>query len=466
MALGRRGGKQDSLWVSGRELPRSAGHPFYRVLEGVLSEAGFDRFVEERCVPYYAERKGRPSIPPGVYFRMLFVGYFEGIDSQRGIAWRCQDSLSIREFLGLGVTERSPEHSSMTVIRKRLPFEVFEEVFRFVLRCAHDRGLLKGKTVAVDATFLEASAAMKSIVRRDSGEGWSAYIKKLAEAEGIENPSDEDARRLDRKRPKQVSNDEWGSPSDPESRIVKMKDGRTHLAYKAEHAVDLETDLVVSASIYRADHADCDSLASTLDDAQDHLAAVDPELAVEEVVADKGYHAVQALAECAARGIRTYIPERRQAGRRRWKAKPKAHREAFQRNRRRVRRVRSRLLQKRRSELVERSFAHTCRTGQGRRAYFRGVYDVGKRWLGQLAGRNLGVIVRALIGVGSPRSLQREGEWQTALSVLGSHLARSLARLGAWIRQHAPIAKAGTLHLRAPTVAIARVVFCPISTGC
>ncbi len=316
MALGRRKGKQKSLWVAGKDLPRSMGHPFYSALEKVLVAGDFDRFVEDLCAEHYAKRQGRPSIPPGVYFRMLFVGYFEGMTSQRGIAWRCQDSLSIRDFLGLGPTERSPEHSSMTVIRKRLPFEIFEAVFRFVLERAQEYGLVKGKTVAVDATFLEANAAMKSIVRRDTGENWGEYIKRLAEEEGVENPSDDDARRLDRTRKKSVSNDDWESKTDPDSRIAKMKDGRTHLAYKAEHAVDLDTDIVLAASIYRADHSDYDTATTTLDDANDHLAAVDDEISIQEAVMDKGYHAVETLVDCEKRGIRTYIPERKASGQR------------------------------------------------------------------------------------------------------------------------------------------------------
>ncbi len=409
MALGRRKGKQESLWVAGNDLPRSAGHPFYCALEKVWVAGDFDRFVEELCSEYYAKRQGRPSILPGVYFRMLFVGYFEGMTSQRGIAWRCQDSLSIREFLGLGPTERSPDHSSLTVIRKRLPFEIFDEVFRFVLECAQEQGLLKGKTVAVDATFLEANAAMKSIVRRDTGEGWGEYIKRLAEEEGVENPSDDDARRLDRKRKKSVSNEDWESSTDPDSRIAKMKDGRTHLAYKAEHAVDLDTDIVVAASIYRADHSDYDSAAVTLDDANEHLAAVDENLAMEEVVMDKGYHAVDTRVACAERDVRSYIPERRALGRRNWKNKSAASEHAFRANRRRIRGPRNAALQRLRSEFVERTFAHSCESGGGRRSYLRGVYDVGKRWLIQLAARNLGVIVRSVTGRGTPRAHQTEG---------------------------------------------------------
>jgi transposase len=336
--------------------------------------------------------------------------------------------LSIRDFLGLGPTERSPDHSSMTVIRKRLPFEIFEAVFRFVLECAQEHGLLKGKSVAVDATFLEANAAMKSIVRRDTGENWGEYIKRLAEEEGVENPSDEDARRLDRKRKKTVSNDEWESKSDPDSRIAKMKDGRTHLAYKAEHAVDLDTDIVVAASIYRADHSDYDSAANTLDDANEHLAAVDEDLAIEEAVMDKGYHAVDTLVACAKREVRTYIPERRASLRRKWKDKPAASEQAFRANRRRIRGPRNAGLQRRRSEFAERTFAHSCESGGGRRSYLRGVYDVDKRWLLQLAARNLGVIIRSLTGVGTPRGHQVEGGADSLLQ----GAIHALTRLQRW----------------------------------
>ena len=440
MALGRRKGKQESLWVAGQDLPRSGGHPFYSALEQVLVAGDFDRVVEDLCAEYYAKRQGRPSIPPGMYFRMLLVGYFEGMTSQRGIAWRCQDSLSIRDFLGLGPTERSPDHSSLTVIRKRLPFEIFDAVFRFVLECAQEQGLLKGKTVAVDATFLEANAAMKSIVRRDTGEGWGEYIKRLAEEEGVENPSDEDARRLDRKRKKSVSNEEWVSKTDPESRIAKMKDGRTHLAYKAEHAVDLDTDIVIAASIYRADHSDYDSAAVTLDDANEHLAAVDADLAIEEAVLDKGYHKVETLVECEQRGIRSYIPERKSSGRRKWKDKPAGSEHAFRANRRRIRGPRNAGLQRRRSEFVERTFAHSCESGGGRRSHLRGVYDVGKRWLIQLAARNLGVVVRSITGVGTPRAHQAEGSGASLLRAAVDALIQLQSRISVLVTYLFPIA--------------------------
>ena len=270
MALGKRRDEQQEMWVATTSLPKSQGHVFYRKLNAVFAEAGFDRMAEELGRPYYHERIGRPSIPPGVYFRMLLVGYFEGLSSQRGIAWRCADSLSLREFLGVPLTEDTPDHSSLTRVRDRLPLEVHTAVFDWALRLLAEKGLMPGKTVAIDSTFLEANAAMKSIVRRDTGEDWNDYLRRLMqEREGVENPTDEELRRFDRTRKdKRVSNEEWGSKTDPESRIAKMKNGETHLAYKAEHVIDLETEVVLAASIRHADEADTDTMVDSLIEAQ------------------------------------------------------------------------------------------------------------------------------------------------------------------------------------------------------
>src|SRR6516164_7011539 len=251
MAMGRRlAQRQADLFIATGDLPQSPGHCFYEKLNHLLDEAHFDRYVEDLCQPYYAEGLGRDSIPPGVYFRMLLVGYFEALDSQRGIAWRCADSLSLRAFLGVPLNEATPDHSSLTKIRQRLPLEVHQQVFVFVLRLARDKGLLRGKTVAVDATTLEANAAMKTIARKDTGEDWKEYLKRLLAEKGVDNPTDEEVRRFDKNRPKKVSNQEWESPTDPDSRIAKMKDGTTHLAYKAEHVVDLDSEFVVAAEVY------------------------------------------------------------------------------------------------------------------------------------------------------------------------------------------------------------------------
>lgn len=407
MALGKRTPKQPDLWLATTDLPSSPGHPFYQKLNALLDEAGFDRFVEDLCRPYYADGLGRPSIPPGVYFRMLFIGYFEGIDSQRGIAWRCADSRSLQAFLGYLPNETTPDHSSLTKVRQRLPEVTHEQVFALVLRMADAKGLLKGKTVAVDATTLEANAAMKTIQHKDTGDDWKAYLKKLAAEAGLENPSDEALRRFDRQRKdKKVSNEEWASPTDPDSRIAKMKDGSTHLAYKAEHVVDLGSNLVLAAEVYHADQTDSSTLRDSVTSAQINLARAGSETDIEEVAADKGYHKVETLADCADAGLRTYIPEPKRTKERVWTNKPAGWAEAYRGNRRRVQGARSKRLQKKRSEYVERTFAHVCETGGGRRSWLRGLVDVSKRYLLQVAGHNLGIVMRKLFGIGTPRALQ------------------------------------------------------------
>ena len=281
MSLGRRKREQQDLWVATCDLPKSPGHPFYSKLNELLGEAEFDEFAENLCRPYYSDGRGRPSIPPGIYFRMLFVGFFEGLDSQRAIAWRCSDSRSLQSFLGLDITQPTPDHSTLTVIRQRLPLEAHEAVFTFVLSIARVKKLLKGKSVAVDSTLIEADAAMKSIVRRDTGDDWKAYVRKLMADEGIEDPTDEDIRKFDKKRKKKVSNTEWMSPTDSDARIAKMKDGRTHMAYKTEHAIDLDTDIVLAAGVHRADDSDTATFTETLVKAQAHTILDDVQLIVE-----------------------------------------------------------------------------------------------------------------------------------------------------------------------------------------
>jgi transposase len=410
MALGRRKQEEQEAWVATTELPKSPGHPFYRKLNGLLAEAGFDRWVEDLCAAYYAEERGRPSIPPGVYFRMIFAGYFEGIASQRGIAWRCSDSRSLAEFLGVPVTQETPDHSSLTRVHQRLPLEVHEQVFTFMLQIAAEKKLLKGKTVGVDATTLEANAAMKSIVRKDTGEDWKEYLRRLAAEAGIENPSDDELRRFDRQREdKKVSNDDWESPSDPDSRITKMKDGTTHLAYKAENVVDLETDLVLAATVHPGDAADTATGCDSVVQAQVNLQEAGSSAEIREVAADKGYHSAAAVELCESLDLRTYIPEPKAPHGRNWIDKPVEQQRAVYANRRRVRGARGKRLQRKRSELLERSFAHVCETGGGRRCWLRGLVKVTKRYLLQVAARNLGLILRKLFGIGTPRSLQGEG---------------------------------------------------------
>jgi transposase len=465
MALGRRGTRTGSMFIAATDLPKSGGHPFYAALNRLLSEANFDRIVEEMCAEAYAARKGRPSIPPGVYFRMYFVGYFESIDSQRGIAWRCNDSLSIREFLGLALDERTPDHSSLTVIRQRLSSEIHEAVFALVLGIAQENGLLGGKTLGVDATTLEANAAMKSIIRKDTSEDWRAYLRRLAQEVGIENPTEEELRRFDKKRgsKKKTSNDDWTSPTDPDSRIAKMKDGRTHLAYKAEHAVDLESQIIVAATVQPANRSDAESLRVTVESAKEMLAIIEHETTTEEIVADKGYHSISALTFCAAEGLRTYIPPKKQRGRRRWTDKPEEAKKAVTANDRRTRGDRGRLLQRQRSERVERSFAHLCETGGARRSWLRGFVDVGKRYLATVAAHNLGRILLALIGVGKPKSLQ--GGLEATAKAIWEGATAIAALIATWLSLWGKLIRRACRPSRRPVVTdlLAEMAF---STGC
>ncbi|HEV8121796.1 MAG TPA: transposase [Candidatus Polarisedimenticolia bacterium] len=442
MAMGKRRPRQEELFIPTADLTPSAGHPFYQALNRLLDEAGFDRWVEARCAPCYAqaEKRGQPSLPPGVYFRMLLVGYFEGIDSQRGIAWRCSDSLSLRAFLGIPLGRGTPDHSTLTNTRKRLPAEVFTEVFEFVLGIAAAKKLIAGKTVGVDSTTLEASAAMKSIVRRDTGEDWKGYVTRLMREEGVigpaDQPSDEDVRRFDKKRKdKTASNAEWQSATDPDARIAHMKDGTTHLAYKAEHVVDLASDLVLAAEIRPADHGDAATLVDSVAAAQIHLQAAGSNATIKEAAADKGYHAASTIELSDSLDVRTYIPEPKRKHRLKMSNKSGAERQAIRNNRRRMRRAKGKALQRRRSEVVERTFAHICETGGSRRSHLRGLVNVTKRYLIAAAAHNLGRILRRLTGMGKPRCLQGGGR----LAALAQALLRRLGRAPkSWVAQLGP----------------------------
>jgi transposase len=415
MGLGRRDREQqEEFWIPADRMPKSPGHVFYRKLNKVLADGGFDAWVEDLCEPHYS-KFGRKGIPPGTYFRMLLVGYFEGIGSQRGIAWRCSDSLSLRDFLGIVQTEESPDHSSLSKIRDRLPAEVHTQVFQWVLELARKQNLLKGETIAVDSTTLEANAAMKSIVRRDTGEDWNAYVTQLMRDEGLvgeeETPTSEELRRFDKARKgKKVSNEDWVNPNDPDARITKMKDGTTHLAYKAEHAVDLETEMILAAEVYFGNQADMHTLEDTVNQAQVNLQESGSETQIRDVAVDKGYHSAESMATMAEQTpYRTYAAEPQIKGNRHWTDKPVGQQEAVYANRRRMRGERGKKLQRLRSEYVERTFAHVCETGGARRAWLRGIEKVRKRHLIAAMAHNLGRLMRGLFGMGTPRGLQAEG---------------------------------------------------------
>ena len=403
MAMGRRKPKQQGLWVSADEIVKPTSHPFYAKMNAVLDDNKFDRKVEHLCRRFYRPVKGRPSLAPGAYFRLLLIGYCEGIDSERGIAWRVADSLSLREFLGFGVTEQTPDHSTISRTRRLYTLEAHKAVFQWCVRVLASAGLLDAQTVAIDATTLEANAAMRSIRRRDDGRKYEEYLKGLAEAEGVENPTREQLARMDRKRKKKASNKEWTSPSDPDARIAKMKDGRTHLAHKAEHAVDLASGALVAVTLQGADQGDTATVHETLAEVQANARLVN-ERGVEEVVADKGYHSGAGLVKLHGESVRSYIPEPAR-GRRKWQGRETEQARVYA-NRRRVQGRRGKQLQKARSELVERSFAHLYETGGMRRTHLRKTDNILKRLLIHAVGFNLALMIRKAHGIGKPRTLQ------------------------------------------------------------
>ncbi len=414
MAMGqRKRERQETFWVPTNELPQTPGHPFYERLNKILDGQGFDRFVEERCRKFYADKMGRPSLPPAIYFRMLLVGYFEGIDSERGIAWRVADSKALRRFLGYELTDQTTDHSTLSRNRRLIDLETHEDVFVWVLQVLARAKLLDGKTLGIDATSLEANAALRSIVRRDTGEGYQEFLTQLAKASGIETPTRDDLARIDKNRKNKGSNDDWEHPHDSDAKITKMKDGRTHLAHKAEHAVDLQTGAIVAVTLQPANRGDTTSITETLEQADENLVGVMADQAagenlseqvLREAVTDKGYHSNVVLKDLRDCDIRTYISEP-DRGRRNWAGKEE-ERDAVYANRRRIRGGRGQKLRKKRSEYAERTFAHCYDTGGMRRTHLREHPNILKRLLIHVAGFNLGLVMRSLFGVGTARGLQ------------------------------------------------------------
>jgi transposase len=424
MALGERElSEQGELWIASGSIAKGPGHPFYAKLNAVLAQEKFDEYVEDRCREYYAPVMGRPGIAPGVYFRMLLIGFLERLESERGIAWRCQDSLSLREFLGYRISEDTPDHSSLSRIRTRLSLEVHQEVFGWVLKVLGRRGLIDGKTVGVDSTTLEANAALRSIVRRDNGESYEEFLTGLAKASGIETPTRSDLARIDRKRKGKGSNDDWVSPNDPDAEISKMKDGHTDMAHKLEQAVDLSgAGAVLAVTLHGGASGDTENLAETLTAADESLeemredgeaAAKMHEAAGREVVADKGYHSNEVLTELEQEGKRTYISEP-DRGRRSWEKAPEAQQTVYA-NRRRIKGERGKRLLRSRGELLERPFAHYLEAGGMRRTHLRGHGRIMKRLLIHVAGFNLGLLMRELVGWGTPKQCA-----EAAAALLGS----------------------------------------------
>ena len=424
MSLGRQTAQQSSFWVARHEMPASPGNPFYEKLNELLRKEGFDAFVEDLCAPFYAKHVGRRSIPPGRYFRMLLLGYFEGIDSERGICRRCRDSLSVREFVGLCVTDSAPDHSSMTRIRQRLPLETHHAVFEHLQKLLARHKLFSGKFLGVDSSTMEANASLKAIVRRDTGENYQEMLSRLAKESGIETPTKAQLIAFDKKRKdKTLSNADWTSTTDGDARIAKMKDGRTHMAYKPEHVVDLESGAIVSVSVHHADRGDTKTLGETLEKAQSKLETLlgsDAPSAQQpaDVTMDKGYHSREVLKSLPPH-FRSRISEPERSGILRWQGDIEA-RDAVYRNRARLHSRKGKALMRARAERVERSFAHCLDRGGMRRVWLRGDENIEKRYIIHVAGFNLGILMRALFGVGTPKGWAEETPSRVLLALFES----------------------------------------------
>ena len=475
LALGRRPEqRQADFWIATERLAPAPAHPFYQQLNALLAAAGFDPFCAAACQKFYAATMGRPSIPPGVYFRMLLLGYFEKLDSEREIAWRCADSLALRAFLGYRMDEGTPDHSSLSRTRNRIDLETHQAVFDWGLKRLTEQGLLKGQTLGIDASTLEADAALKSIVRRDNGQSYREFLTELAKASGIETPPAEDLAQFDRQRKdKSARNDDWFNPNDPEAKITKMKDGRTHLAYKNEHAVDLDTGAIVAAEIHLAHEGDTTTMWGTLEKAAESLQEVredtqvqancqtngvaDPsQLHIQATVQDKGYHSAQTLVNLEEFDLRGYVAEP-DRGRQHWTAADPQEQElkrqaqqAVYRNRRRRRGAHSKRLHRRRGEYVERTFEHVLDDGGMRHVWLKGREKIAKRYLIHTAAFNLGLLMRKLTGYGTPRGWV-DAARAAALACAGG-LRTVARRSGLWDRLWAPSADQA---VRLPETALA-----------
>jgi transposase len=456
MAMSRREDRQaqEVLWIAHTELAAAPGHPFYEKLNELLDEQRFDVFVEGLSAKFYAKKFGRPSLLPGIYFRSLLIGYFEGIEGERGIAWRVADSLALRRFLGIALTEGTPDHSTLSRTRRLIDLETHEQVFAWVLALLADRGLLQGKRIGIDATTLEANAAMRSIVRRDTGASYNEFLTGLAKASGIATPTREDLIRLDRKRKKRTSNKEWKSPIDEDARVAKMKNGRTHLAHKAEHAVDMDSGAVVAVTLQAADLGDTTTVQQTLAEAGMAVAELvgreaellpdkDPQVnidGIEELVADKGYHSGAVVEWVGESQVLSYIPARKQAGKRNWKGKQREQ-QAVEANQSRVTGDYGKQLLRRRGEFVERSFAHCYETGGMRRCTLRGRENILKRLLIHVGAFNLSLVLRNTLGAGTPRELKNRA---------ASLVSRFFEWLACRYRPHDAVASSITPFLTSP----------------
>ena len=400
---------QKEFWVVADRLPKASPSRFYELVEKTLEEMGFADEVRALCAPAYAEvtRGGRPGIDPVVYFKMLMIGFFEGVESERQIAARCADSLSLRGFLGYALDEATPDHSSMSVIRQRLGSECFAQVFALVLSALQRHGLLKGRHLGIDSSVIEANASLRNLSERNTEEAYWNYVQRLAKEAGLETTDGAVLRNFDRKRPgKKLSNEQWENRHDPDAKIGRTKDGATDMVYLPEHTVDLETGVIVQAQVLPGDHRDSEDLSGRVIEAILNVqeAAADQESMPETLTGDKGYFSLREIGRLQELSLKTVISDPRRAQRRLDKLSC-AERRILTQARRSTSSQYGRELLRKRGQHIERSFAHVLDAGGMRRTTLRGLENLNKRHQIAAACYNLSQLLRRIHGVGTP------GQW-------------------------------------------------------
>jgi transposase len=399
---------QGELWIATHELPAMPKAAFYSRLDETLDSFGFADKVRVLCAPAYVNTNaGRPGIDPVVYLKMIMVGFFEDLPSERAIAARCADSLSIRSFLNYSLEEKTPDHSTFTVIRQRLGLEIYQQIFTLTLQALREHGLLRGKNLGIDSSVIEANASLRALVHRNTEEQYWDYVKRLAAENGIDPQDTAAVRRFDRNRPGKGSNQEWQNPHDPDAKIGRTKDGATDMIYKPEAVVDLDTGAIVQADVHPGDQADHKEMATRVLEAQQTINQATGEkpdtLTATSVTSDKGYYAVGELQALQHEGIRTVISDPID-NRRVDKLEP-AEQRAVRGAKRSVKSKSGKELLRRRGMHIERSFAHILDAGGMRRTTLRGWENLNKRFKLAAAFYNLSQLMRKLFGFGTPKQL-------------------------------------------------------------
>ena len=416
--------EQAELWVMAGELPAATPSAFYRRVNATLEKIGFARQVWAICEPAYADpsRGGRPGIDPVVYLKMLSIGFFEDLPSERAIANRCADSLSIRGYLGYSLMETTPDHSSLSVIRERLSLEQLEAIHRVLLGALREHGLLRGRKLGIDSSVIEANASLRALEHRNTEQGYWDYVRALAAEAGIDPEDHQAVRGFDKRRKgRKTSNQEWHNPHDPEAKVGRTKDGACDMIYKPEHITDLESGAIVTAVVRPGDAADNDdSLCERMMAAVGTLSEVDPAAPLEsfarEMASDEGYFAIEQIAQLQQCGVRTVMADPQRRRRKPAKASPE-HRSALRRASRATRSASGKALLRKRGEHLERSFCHLLDHGGLRRATLRGCQKLTKRQLGAAMTYNLSLLLRQLFGVGTPKQALASSKKLIALIV-------------------------------------------------